>query len=570
MLKLTMVEALVFSALISAVDPVAVLAIFQEIGVNKDLYFLVFGESLLNDAVTVVLYGMMDTFTKMPTIASAQYGLGIAAFLTVNIGGLSVGVLVGVLTSIVTKFTVRVQVNNFIQYSIICCGLVQAHYAKKNISGKSYITIKYFTKMLSSICDSIIFLFLGMVLVETQHVWHTGFVLLTLLLCLTCRFIGVYFLTAIVNFFRQRKINFEEQFIMAYGGLRGAVSFSLVLLLDPEFVSMKQIFVTTTLVVVIFTVFIQGITIKPLVNLLRIKKSNDEKTTLFDEINYKLIDHVMAGIEEISGSLGDFYIKALFHHYNNKYIKPYLIRSVSVSGNLNKLYEKVTLADHFANLYGPAICLEDKKPLIKAMNNDTDLGEMVEGMITNGPAVDLRAGDIEVHLRQPSTWNKVQDQLKRSFSVLPETKPPKGQGVTTKLRMNHRQTLKRALSNNPYEKLHYRCNKNLINDEDQEVSSHLERRCSNAKRLTSIMLTPPFISSSQVSIGSEKKQPRARGRHSSEQNIRPHNVPAFSRSFSLSDQGNGNTAAPVDENLEIVVESPTEVEHDERECESRL
>ncbi|KFM72346.1 Sodium/hydrogen exchanger 2, partial [Stegodyphus mimosarum] len=70
--QLHLVECLVFSALISAVDPVAVLAIFQEVGVNKNLYFLVFGESLLNDAVTIVLYMMMVGFSKAEYITAEQ------------------------------------------------------------------------------------------------------------------------------------------------------------------------------------------------------------------------------------------------------------------------------------------------------------------------------------------------------------------------------------------------------------------------------------------------------------------------------------------------------------------
>ena len=48
---LSSIEVLLFSSLISAVDPVAVLAIFQEVGVNPDLYFLLFGESLLNGII---------------------------------------------------------------------------------------------------------------------------------------------------------------------------------------------------------------------------------------------------------------------------------------------------------------------------------------------------------------------------------------------------------------------------------------------------------------------------------------------------------------------------------------
>ena len=63
-------SSLTFSSLISAVDPVAVLAIFEEIGVNMGLYFLVFGESLLNDGVTVVLYNSMSALAALGSQAS--------------------------------------------------------------------------------------------------------------------------------------------------------------------------------------------------------------------------------------------------------------------------------------------------------------------------------------------------------------------------------------------------------------------------------------------------------------------------------------------------------------------
>ena len=68
---------------------------------------------------------------------------------------------------------------------------------------------------------------------------------------------GVYVLTWIVNRKRVRKINLQEQFITAYGGLRGAVGFSLVEMINSQVVPPKQMFVTTTLAVVMFTVFFQ-------------------------------------------------------------------------------------------------------------------------------------------------------------------------------------------------------------------------------------------------------------------------------------------------------------------------
>ena len=70
-------------------------------------------------------------------------------------------------------------------------------------------------------------------------------------------FTGVYGLTFLANRLRVKKVNLQEQFIMAYGGLRGAVGFALVTQVDAAIIPCARMFVTTTLAVVVFTVFFQ-------------------------------------------------------------------------------------------------------------------------------------------------------------------------------------------------------------------------------------------------------------------------------------------------------------------------
>ncbi|XP_063239988.1 Na(+)/H(+) exchanger beta-like [Bacillus rossius redtenbacheri] len=373
----SLIDCLVFSALISAVDPVAVLAIFQEVGVNKDLYYLVFGESLLNDAVTVVLYTTMEAFSKMAEVPAEQYGLATLAFFTVSLGGCAVGVLLGLLSALITRATGDVRVVEplavlglaYISYltaelfhfsgiiSIIFCGIVQAHYALKNISQKSYVTVKYFTRMVSSTCDAIIFLFLGMVLVNDRHVWHTGFVIWTLILCFVCRFIGVFSLTALANLYRVMPISGKEQFIMAYGGLRGAVAFSLAEMLSEDTVRPRSIFVTTTLVVILFTVFLQGSTIKFLVNLLHISKSKSGQKSLNEELGDHVLSLVMSGIEEIVGIRSDFYIRRKFEQLDDSCLKRIFLKPGKQS-DLTIIFEKLAMTEHFTHLYGPLAVAE--------------------------------------------------------------------------------------------------------------------------------------------------------------------------------------------------------------------
>jgi len=99
---------------------------------------------------------------------------------------------------------------------------------------------------------------------------------------------GVILLSALANRFRLHKLSRVDQFVMSYGGLRGAVAFALVLLVDENVVKQKNMFVTTTIAVIYFTVFLQGITIKPLVKILNVKRANKRKPTMNERIHERV------------------------------------------------------------------------------------------------------------------------------------------------------------------------------------------------------------------------------------------------------------------------------------------
>ncbi|XP_026531927.1 sodium/hydrogen exchanger 1 [Notechis scutatus] len=201
---------LLFGSIISAVDPVAVLAVFEEIHINELLHILVFGESLLNDAVTVVLYHLFEEFANYEKVTLTDIVLGFLSFFVVALGGVFVGVVYGIIGAFTSRFTSHIRVieplfvflYSYMAYlsaevfhlsgimALIAAGVVMRPYVEANISHKSHTTIKYFLKMWSSVSETLIFIFLGVSTVAGKHHWNWAFVICTLFFCLIARVLG--------------------------------------------------------------------------------------------------------------------------------------------------------------------------------------------------------------------------------------------------------------------------------------------------------------------------------------------------------------------------------------------
>nr|AKN21464.1 slc9a-6 [Schmidtea mediterranea] len=360
----------VFSALIVAVDPVAVLAIFQEIHVDNNLYYLVFGESLLNDGVSVVLYETMIILSRFDKITINELVRTVISFLLVCLGGGVIGCIISVFTCLMTRFTyktpltepVLVMLFGYLSYllagmikwsgiiSMIVYGVFQATYGFQNITQKSLILIKRLSKILSNVSEAVIFIHLGVSVTDT-HISLTSFTFWSVFLCLYGRYIFTLLLSGMINYFdfNIRKIAWNEQFIIAYGGLRGGIAYCLALLIDSTVPVSKHDIQQTTIFIIFFTIFFMGMTMKPLVTLLQIEIAKPDELSLFVQISESAIDHLLAGMEEIIGMKGRNAIHEFFANIDEIYIRPFLQRDpLGREEKIMKVFEKMNLTIHMA------------------------------------------------------------------------------------------------------------------------------------------------------------------------------------------------------------------------------
>uniref|UniRef100_A0A8C7HYC7 Sodium/hydrogen exchanger n=1 Tax=Oncorhynchus kisutch TaxID=8019 RepID=A0A8C7HYC7_ONCKI len=278
-----------------------------------------------------------------------------------------VGLIFAALLAFITRFTKKVRIIEpllvflmvYLAYltaelfslsailSMTFCGIGCNKYVEANISQKSRTTVKYTMKTLASIAETIIFIFLGISAVDkSKWAWDTGLISCTLIFIFVFRALGVVMQTWVLNWFRLVPLDKIDQVVMSYGGLRGAVAFALVVLLDAERVPAKDYFVATTIIVVFFTVMFQGLTIKPLVNWLKVPRATNRKPTINEEIHERAFDHCLTAVEDIAGLNGYHHWRDKWEQFDKNYLSKLLLRkSVYRKSELWEVYQKINIRD---------------------------------------------------------------------------------------------------------------------------------------------------------------------------------------------------------------------------------
>ncbi len=281
-LEVEFIYCLLFGALISPTDPIAVLGILKQAGAPKKLETKIVGESLFNDGVGVVI------FLTIFQIASQKTG-AIDAFSVLELFGLEVlgGILLGVALGYVAYYLMKTIDNYDVEVIItiaavmggtalaqkfhlsaplamVTAGLIVGNDRVRSMT-MSEITETYvdkFWELLDILLNTILFVLIGMeILVLTLEGEYILAGVIAIPLVLLCRYLS---LLPPIAFF-QKRLDFvpNTNLVMTWGGLRGGISIALALSLSPEM--HRELFLVMTYVIVIFSILVQGLTVGPLI-----------------------------------------------------------------------------------------------------------------------------------------------------------------------------------------------------------------------------------------------------------------------------------------------------------------
>lgn len=291
--------ALLFGALISTTDPVAVIATFKDLKAPERLTMLVDGESLFNDATAIVLFGIVAGLVAQGgTPDSATYVTAALQFLWVFCGGFVVGVIIGYVAAMLIHlshwsghvtlgilFSICAAYSSFLVgqgilglsgvMATVGAGMVIATMTKKNADSEVNQQMRSFWPVASFFGNSLIFLFLGLTeryLLDRNLLQSAGaYMLAAALIVLFIRILLVYGFVPVSNLLPgSEKVPSNYKPVMVWGGLRGALPIGLAVSIKPEALGLEDMFLAQnqyryiilfTVAVVVFTLVVQGVTI---------------------------------------------------------------------------------------------------------------------------------------------------------------------------------------------------------------------------------------------------------------------------------------------------------------------
>lgn len=324
--------AFAFGALISATDPVAVIAFFKTLGTPKRLSVLVEGESLFNDAIAVVAFTLAVSAAKGDEFT---VGGAVGDFFIVSAGGLAIGLMLGYVVSeivlarvddalIETSTTLALAFGSFLLaeefglligqddlhlsgiLAVVAAGLMVGNVGTKNTSPTTRITLEHFWELLSFLVNSMVFLFIGLSVSIVDLVNELPAVGLALLGVLAVRLVVVYGFGAVTGRLQPaRRVPFDYQHVMYWGGLRGAISLALALTLTADVFGQETVDTVRVMTfgVVLFTLLVQGTSMSALIN--RLGLAGKEVNELEQQTHQARIHMHRAGQAEVARMGGE-------------------------------------------------------------------------------------------------------------------------------------------------------------------------------------------------------------------------------------------------------------------------
>lgn len=353
---LSLTTALLVGASLSATDPVSVTALFRELGVGSRLTTLMEGESLFNDGMAVVAFSFLVALPKGHANLAIQSIL-VQFFSVVGIG-IAVGSLIGYGISYLTQrfdlplveqsltlvsaygtYLITEDLGGSGVIGVVITGLILGNFGSRiGMNPRTRIIVTEFWEFLAFFVNSIVFLLIGDQIRFAILGENLEIIAVTVGAMILTRAIAIYGLSSLSNRLANSSIPLQKQTILWWGGLRGSVSIALALSI-PAILPEREEIIATVFGVVLFTLLVQGLTIKPILEKLNLLGDQPLRQRYSEAIaRFTALSRVLQYLNQGEKRPG---IEAEFYRYQESLVK----------GELTRLEEEIEqLQDEYPNL----------------------------------------------------------------------------------------------------------------------------------------------------------------------------------------------------------------------------